>query len=161
MKRDETTNAMRMLERAGAVFTPFAYEAATALSGMEIAAKLGMDPSTVFKTLVTVGASKKHYVFVVPAEKELDLKKAASAAGEKSVSMIKQAELLPLTGYVHGGCSPVGMKKQFTTVIDVSARELDAVIVSAGKIGRQIMIAPGELAKACPFSYAAICRDPA
>ena len=112
----------------------------------------------VFKTLVTVAASKRSYVFVVPSASELDLKKAAAAVGEKSVAMIKQAELLPLTGYVHGGCSPVGMKKQFPTVVDISAQNLEKIIVSAGKIGRQMEIAPTELLKAIDFKYAEITR---
>ena len=158
VKTDERTNAMRLLEAAGVEYEPFCYEAKDALSGMEIADKLGYPPGSVFKTLVTVAGSKKHYVFVVPADRELDLKKAARAAGEKSVAMIKQAELLPLTGYVHGGCSPVGMKKQFDTVVDSSAIALEKIIGSAGKIGRQVAVSPQKLALACPLSFADITR---
>ena len=100
-----------------------------------------------FKTLVTVGASKQHYVFVIPVEAELDLKKAAKAAGEKAISMIKQKELLPLTGYVHGGCSPIGMKKAFPTFLHESAESLERIYVSAGRLGHQIEIAPADLIK--------------
>ena len=159
MKRDERTNAMRLLEAAGAEYEPFCYEAKDALSGIEIAEKLGFPRASVFKTLVTVAGSKKNYVFVVPADSELDLKKAARAVGEKTVAMIKQAQLLPLTGYVHGGCSPVGMKKQFPTVIDSSALALEKIVVSAGKIGRQVAVSPQALALACPLTFEKITRD--
>ena len=152
------TNAIRILDSAGALYTVHEYPTKTALSGVEIAKKLGYDESVVFKTLVTVAASKKHYVFVVPSAKELDLKLAAAAVGEKSVAMIKQAELLPLTGYVHGGCSPVGMKKFFDTVVDVSASDKDKVIFSAGKIGCQVEMNIMELKKAIPFIFADITR---
>ena len=159
MKRDERTNAMRLLEAAGAEYEPFCYEAKDALSGIEIAEKLGFPRASVFKTLVTVAGSKKNYVFVVPADSELDLKKAARAVGEKTVAMIKQAQLLPLTGYVHGGCSSVGMKKQFPTVVDSSALALEKIVVSAGKIGRQVAVSPQALALACPLTFEKITRD--
>ena len=159
MKRDERTNAMRLLEAAGAEYEPFCYEAKDALSGIEIAEKLGFPRASVFKTLVTVAGSKKNYVFVVPADSELDLKKAARAVGEKTVAMIKQAQLLPLTGYVHGGCSPVGMKKQFPTVVDSSALALEKIVVSAGKIGRQVAVSPQALALACLLTFEKITRD--
>lgn len=159
MKHDERTNAMRLLEAAGVEYQPFCYEAKDALSGVQIAEKLGFPRASVFKTLVTVAESKKNYVFVVPADSELDLKKAAKAVGEKAVAMIKQAQLLPLTGYVHGGCSPVGMKKQFPTVVDSSALALDRIIVSAGKIGRQVALSPRSLALACPLIFEKITRD--
>lgn len=158
-KKDERTNAMRILDMASAQYNAHCYETQNALSGVEIAKRLGYDESVVFKTLVTVAASKKNYVFVVPSAKELDLKKAAVAVGEKSVAMIKQAELLPLTGYVHGGCSPVGMKKQFVTVLDISAKDKEKIIVSAGKIGRQLEISPDELLKAVKFEYYPITRE--
>ena len=160
MKNDERTNAMRLLESAGVAYRSFAYEASSALSGVEISQKLGFPRNVVFKTLVTVADSKKNYVFVIPADKELDLKKAARAAGEKSVSMLKQAQLLPLTGYVHGGCSPVGMKKQFPTFVDSSALDLPEIVVSAGKIGRQAALAPRDLAAACPLEFADLTRAP-
>lgn len=117
------------------------------MTGAEIASILGEEASCVFKTLVTVGASKQHYVFVIPVEAELDLKKAAKAAGEKAISMIKQKELLPLTGYVHGGCSPIGMKKAFPTFLHKSAEGLEHIYVSAGRLGHQIEIAPADLIK--------------
>lgn len=158
MKKDERTNAMRILDSVNAEYTSHCYETANALSGVEIAKRLGYDESVVFKTLVTVAPSKKNYVFVVPSAKELDLKKAAAAVKEKSVSMIKQAELLPLTGYVHGGCSPIGMKKQFATVMDISAKSKEKIIFSAGKIGRQFEMSPEELRKAIDFIYADITR---
>ena len=158
MKKEERTNAMRILDSVNAEYISHCYDTKNALSGIEIAKRLGYNESVVFKTLVTVAPSKKNYVFVVPSAKELDLKKAASAVGEKSVSMIKQAELLPLTGYVHGGCSPVGMKKQFTTVLDISASDKEKIIFSAGKIGRQFEMNPEELRKAIDFIYADITR---
>ncbi len=145
MKKEDRTNVMRLLDGKKIAYESHAYEADPTKSGEEIAGILGEDPKKVFKTLVTQGKSKAYYVFVVPVEAELDLKKAAKAAGEKSVAMIKQKELLPLTGYVHGGCSPIGMKKRFETFIHESAIEYDRVFVSAGKVGFQIEIAPGDL----------------
>lgn len=158
MPHEKLTNAMRLLENAGVEYEAFAYETSVALGGIEISQKLGFPQNVVFKTLVTAADSKKNYVFVVPSDNELDLKKAAHAVGEKSVSMIKQAQLLPLTGYVHGGCSPVGMKKQFTTVVDSSALTHKKIVVSAGKIGRQFAVDPRELNKACPLTFADITR---
>ena len=117
-------------------------------SGEEVAAILGKDAAQVFKTLVTTGKSGSHYVFMVPSVGELDLKKAARAAGEKSIEMLKSKELLPLTGYVHGGCSPIGMKKFFTTFIDSSAKALPSIIFSAGRIGRQVEMTLDDLKKA-------------
>ena len=114
---------------------------------MEVAEALDEDPGMVFKTLVTVGKSKTNYVFVVPVNKELNLKKAAHSVGEKSIEMIKQKELLPLTGYVHGGCSPIGMKKQFSTTIDRSAENYGRIIFSAGKIGYQVEVSLEDLEK--------------
>ena len=119
---------------------------------MEVAKVLGEDPERVFKTLVTVGKSGEHYVFVVPVNKELNLKKAAAASGEKNISMIKAKELLGLTGYIHGGCSPVGMKKFFRTFLDKSAENHQTIMVSGGKIGYQIEIAPKELGKVIRFT---------
>lgn len=156
MKKDDKTNAMRILDSAGAEYISHCYDAKSALSGLEIAQKLGQDVTAVFKTLVTVAPSKNHYVFVVPVNCELDLKKAAASVKEKSVSMIKQAELLPLTGYVHGGCSPIGMKKQFKTVIHITASEKERITFSAGKIGRQVEMPISELKKAIEFTLADI-----
>lgn len=154
MKKSEIkTNAIRLLEQKKIPFTVHNYADTGVVSGMEVAQVLGEDPEMVFKTLVTVGKSGEHYVFVVPVNRELDLKKAAHAAGEKSVSMIKSKELLPLTGYIHGGCSPIGMKKFFRTFIDKSAEKRQTIMVSGGKIGYQIEIAPGELEKVIPFTF--------
>ena len=167
-KAAKKTNAMRILDQAGATYTTHDYEATGAISGVEVAAALGQDPSMTFKTLVAEGAgkvskgsgsgerTKEYYVFVVPVAAELNLKKAAAAVGEKSIAMIKQKELLPLTGYVHGGCSPLGMKKQFRTVIDRSAEDKETIMFSGGKIGLQIETAPEELAKALDFEYGEI-----
>ena len=147
MKKEEKTNVMRLLDGKKIPYESRTYEPDATLSGEEIAQILGEDADKVFKTLVTQGKSGAYYVFVVPVKAELDLKKAAKACGEKSVAMIKQKELLPLTGYVHGGCSPVGMKKPFPTFIHDSATGFDKVFVSAGKVGFQIEIAPDDLIK--------------
>ena len=144
---EEKTNVMRVLDQKKVPYTPHHYAHPDgAVDGASVAALIDKDPASVCKTLVTQGASKKYYVFVIPVPKELDLKAAARAVGEKSIEMIKQAQLLPLTGYVHGGCSPVGMKKQFPTVFDQSVEGLDTITVSAGKIGAQVEVAPAALA---------------
>ena len=144
---EEKTNVMRVLDQKKVPYTPHHYAHPDgAVDGASVAALIDRDPAAVCKTLVTQGASKKYYVFVIPVLKELDLKAAAKAVGEKSIEMIKQAQLLPLTGYVHGGCSPVGMKKQFPTVLDQSVEGLDTITVSAGKIGAQVELAPAALA---------------
>ena len=152
----EKTNAMRILDRCKAVYHCHSYIHTDAVSGLEVAEALGQDPQRVFKTLVTVGKSKKYYVFVIPAAAGLDLKRAAQAVNEKSIEMIKSKELLPLTGYVHGGCSPIGMKKFFTTTIDSSAQDYETIIFSAGKIGYQIEMSLEELKKAICFQLKAI-----
>ena len=144
---EEKTNVMRVLDQKKVPYTPHHYAHPDgAVDGASVAALIDKDPASVCKTLVTQGASKKYYVFVIPVLKELDLKAAAKAVGEKSIEMIKQAQLLPLTGYVHGGCSPVGMKKQFPTVFDQSVEGLDTITVRAGKIGAQVEVAPAALA---------------
>ena len=145
MKNNEKTNVMRVLDGKKIAYESHSYEPDQSLTGAEIAGILGEDPSRVFKTLVTRGKTGQYYVFVVPVEAELDLKKAAKAAGEKSVEMIKQKELLPLTGYIHGGCSPIGMKKAFTTFIHETAKDGEKIFVSAGKVGCQIELAPDDL----------------
>lgn len=145
-EKHEKTNAMRQLDRKKAAYTVHSYDGG-ALSGTEVASALGKDPERCFKTLVTVGKTGGHYVFMIPVAAELDLRKAASAAGEKSVAMLPQKELLPLTGYIHGGCSPIGMKKQFPTVLSDSARDLPTVIVSGGRIGFQVELEPNALLK--------------
>lgn len=150
-KKEEKTNAMRELEQKKIVFKTHSYVNTRAISGMEVASVLNEDPNYVFKTLVSIGKSGNHFVFLVPVNRELNLKKAAKTVGEKSISMVKQAELLPLTGYIHGGCSPVGMKKLFKTVIDESASYYDKIIFSGGKIGYQIETTLSELKKAISF----------
>ena len=142
----EKTNAMRILDRAGVPYAVHTYEGG-ALSGGAVAARMGEDPARVFKTLVTVGSPRKYYVFIIPVGAELDLKKAAKAAGEKSVEMLPQRELFPLTGYVHGGCSPLGMKKAFPTFVDETAAG-QTIFFSGGKVGVQIEAAYAGLAKA-------------
>ncbi|WP_346662406.1 Cys-tRNA(Pro) deacylase [uncultured Merdimonas sp.] len=146
-KKEEKTNVMRILEQKKIDYVSHNYVETGAVSGLEVAAALGEDPDRAFKTLVTVGKTKEHYVFVVPVSKELNLKKAAQCVGEKSIEMIKSKELLPLTGYVHGGCSPIGMKKQFVTVIDQSAENFDRIMFSAGKIGYQVEVRLSDLQK--------------
>ncbi|MCR5347398.1 MAG: Cys-tRNA(Pro) deacylase [Fretibacterium sp.] len=156
------TNAVRILEAAKAGYElivlplPETSDGPAAVSAREAAELLGQSPDTVFKTLVTVGKSREHYVFVVPGSGELDLRKAARAVGEKSIEMIPSKELLPLTGYIHGGCSPVGMKKTFRTVIDASAEKFGTIYISAGRIGVQLKIALSELRKAVAFTLADI-----
>lgn len=145
------TNAIRILEQKKAVFQLHTYEPEGSLSGAEVAAILGQAPVKVFKTLVTMGKSGTNYVFIIPVTEELDLKKAAEAAGEKNIAMLKSKDLLGLTGYIHGGCSPVGMKKLFATFIDRSAETCPTIIVSGGKIGVHIEISLAELSKAIPF----------
>ncbi|MBE5959350.1 MAG: Cys-tRNA(Pro) deacylase [Lachnospiraceae bacterium] len=149
----ETTNVMRILSQKKIQYTPHCLENAEGLSGSEMAAGLGQNPERVFKTLVTVGKSKTYYVFMIPVEEELDLKKAAKAVGEKSIDMIKAKELLPLTGYVHGGCSPIGMKKTFKTVVQKSANDFDTIMFSAGKIGHQIETNVNNLSKVIRFEF--------
>ncbi len=142
----EKTNVMRILDQKKTAYIPHSYPyAGGPVDGVTVAEILGVDPEIAFKTLVTQGAGGQHYVFVVPVLLELDLKAAAAAAGEKSIEMIRQAELLPLTGYIHGGCSPVGMKKPFPTFIDVQAQALETMMVSAGKPGFQVELAPAAL----------------
>ena len=144
---EEKTNVMRLLDQKKIPYALHVYDVSDGvLDGVTAAERVGVAPETCFKTLVTVGASRKNYVFVVPVARELDLKAAARAAGEKSIEMIRQAQLLPLTGYVHGGCSPIGMKKRFPTFLDSSAEGLDEMTVSAGKVGRQVTLAPKDLA---------------
>lgn len=148
---------MRVLEQHKISYTPYTYgDGTTALSGTEVAELLGKDPLNVFKTLVTAGKTGQHYVFVVPVCCELSLKKAADAVGEKNIEMIRSKELLPLTGYIHGGCSPIGMKKQFPTVVDVSARDVPEMLFSGGRIGFQVEIAPADLETVIPVRYADI-----
>ena len=144
-QKEEKTNVMRVLEQKGISYAAHAYDPEAGLDGVSVAQQLGRDPETVFKTLVARGASGGVYVFDIPVGDSLDLKKAAKAVGEKSVAMIAQKELLPLTGYVHGGCSPVGMKKQYPTIFHETAEIIDSIMVSAGKIGFQVELNPAAL----------------
>jgi len=145
MKNDEKTNVMRILDGKKIPYEHHSYKPDATMTGEEIAGILGEDPERVFKTLVTQGKTGGFYVFIIPVKDELDLKKAAKASDEKAISMIKQKELLPLTGYVHGGCSPIGMKKQFPTFIHETAKKLDRIFVSAGKVGFQVELSPNDL----------------
>ena len=154
--KDHKTNALRELDAAGIPHEELFFDAEPTMTGEEIARSQGEDPDAVFKTLVTQGKSGGYYVVLVPVAAELDLKKAAAAVGEKAVSMLKSKELLPLTGYVHGGCSPVGMKKLFTTTIDETAQLFDTIMFSGGRIGCQVELAPSDLEKVIPLDYADI-----
>lgn len=156
MAKQEKTNAMRLLDGKKIQYTVHDYTESGAIAGEDVAAVLGESPEQVFKTLVTVGKSKQNYVFIVPVTGELDLKKAAKAVGEKSIEMIKSKELLPLTGYVHGGCSPIGMKKVFPTVIDSTAENFEKIFFSAGKIGLQVEIAVKDIGKIIRVKYDSI-----
>ncbi len=157
-KEEQKTNAIRSLEQKKIDFKVYNYSQEEAISGVEVASVLGQNPDMVFKTLVTVGKSGNHYVFMIPVAKELDLKKAAKAVGEKNVEMIKSKELLPLTGYIHGGCSPVGMKKFFTTTIDETANNFGTIMFSGGAIGFQIETSLSELAKVIRFSLSDLTK---
>ena len=144
-EKEIKTNAMRILDRMKIPYTHYTYECDEFIDGMQIVEKLNLKPEQVYKTLVTQGHSKAYFVFVIPVAEELDLKKTAKAAGDKKVEMIHMKELLPLTGYVHGGCSPVGMKKSFPTVFHRTAADLPTIMVSAGRIGRQVQCDPKDL----------------
>ena len=145
MGKQDKTNCMRVLDSKKIAYNAHLYEADPTLTGEDIARLLGEEPDQVFKTLVTMGKPQRYYVFIIPVNSELNLKKAAAAVGEKSVSMIPQRDLLPLTGYVHGGCSPIGMKKRFPSYIHESASGLDRIFVSAGRVGCQAELAPADL----------------
>lgn len=153
-KKEEKTNVMRELEQKGISYVPHEYDPEKAVSGKEVAEILNQDPEKVFKTLVCVAKSKEHYVFVIPVLAELNLKKAAKASGEKNIELIPQKELLPLTGYVHGGCSPIGMKKVFRTFFDETALLFDTIMVSGGKRGTQVEVNPNDFEKVIPASFA-------
>ncbi len=156
-KKDDKTNVMRLLDGKKIPYVSHTYEPDSSLSGEDIARILGEEPEKVFKTLVTQGKTGAYYVFALPVQSELDLKKAAKAAGEKSISMIKQKELLPLTGYVHGGCSPIGMKKHFPTFIHETALLYEKIFVSAGRVGCQIELNPNDLINESKSKTADIC----
>lgn len=158
MAKEAKTNAMRMLEKAKVAYTAHEYphEEGVAVDGATVARSMGQDPACVFKTLVTQGASRNYFVFVIPVEAELDLKAAARSVGEKSVAMIHVADINKVTGYIRGGCSPVGMKKQYVTVFDDSVLTQEKVYVSAGRIGLQICCAPADLIRAAQAKTVAI-----
>ena len=159
MEKLEKTNVMRLLDQKKVKYESYCYVDSGVVSGMEVAEVLGENPEQLFKTLVTVGGkTKKNFVFVIPVNKELNLKKAAASVGEKSIEMIKSKELLPLTGYIHGGCSPIGMKKFFTTTIDASAGGFDTIIFSGGKIGYQVEVGVEDLKKMIRFELADLCE---
>lgn len=156
MKKEEKTNVMRVLDSKKITYKSHNYLSTGAISGTEVAEALGQNPDVVFKTLVTVSKSKNYYVFLVPVEKELDLKKAANVVGEKKIEMLKSKDLLPLTGYVHGGCSPIGMKKFFKTTIDKSVEEFETIMFSGGKIGYQVEVSLEDLNKVIRYEFADI-----
>ena len=157
-EKTEKTNAMRRLDSLKIPYIHHTYDNSRAISGTDVAKTLGLDPRKVFKTLVTQGKSKNYYVFMIPVAEELDLKKAAKAVDEKSIEMIKSKELLPLTGYIHGGCSPIGMKKFFKTTIHETASNFDTIIFSGGRIGFQIELNISTLAKVIPFNLCDIIK---
>lgn len=152
----QKTNAMRILDKHKITYKDYTFNADSSTTGVDIAAILGENPAQVFKTLVTTGKSGAHYVFMVPVAEELDLKKAASSVGEKNIEMLKQKELLPLTGYVHGGCSPIDMKKQFKTVAHITAENYATIFFSAGAIGHQVEMSINSLKTIIPLILADI-----
>lgn len=154
------TNVMRILDKAKITYKAHTYDHSDgAIDGAAVAEKMGQNPEQVFKTLFTKGAGRDYYVFVVPVLKELDLKKAAKSVGEKHVEMIHVKDINKVTGYIRGGCSPIGMKKQFVTVFDKSAENIETIIVSAGKIGYQIELAPKDLIELVGAKTAEITAD--
>lgn len=163
MAKEAKTNAMRMLDKAKVAYTAHEYphEEGVAVDGVTVAQSMGEDPACVFKTLVTQGASRNYFVFVIPVAAELDLKAAARSVGEKSVAMIHVADINKVTGYIRGGCSPVGMKKLYTTVFDQSALDQEKIYVSAGRIGLQICCAPADLIRAAKAKTAPITHQAA
>ena len=154
------TNAMRILDRQKIPYEEKLYDCGEFIDGVHVAEKLGLDCAQVFKTLVLVGKSKKYYVFVLPVAEELDLKVCAKTVGEKSVEMIPVKDINRVTGYVRGGCSPVGMKKQLVTRIDASALKQERIFVSAGRIGQQMEIAPGDIARLTGAEFARLTAEP-
>ncbi len=153
-KKETKTNAMRILDRMKIPYEHREYECDEFTDGSETADRLGLDHAQVFKTLVTLGADREHYVFVIPVDAELDLKKCARSVGVKSVAMIHVKELLPLTGYVRGGCTAIGMKKAFVTRLDESARGQERIYVSGGRLGVQILLSPEDFLRAAGADYA-------
>lgn len=157
-KKEIKTNAMRILDRMKISYTYETYECDEFTDGIQVADKLNLDHRQVFKTLVTTGETGNHYVFVIPIEDEIDFKKAAKAVGEKSLEMLHLKDLTKVTGYVRGGCTSIGMKKSFPTVIQESARDFDEIYVSGGKLGMQIKLAPADLKKAANAEFGDVIR---
>ena len=155
----EKTNVMRLLESKKIQYKSYCYLDTGAINGVEVAEALKQNPDMVFKTLVTVSSKNINYVFVIPVCKELDLKKAAKAVGEKKIEMLKSKDLLPLTGYIHGGCSPIGMKKNFRTVFHTTANDYDRIIFSGGKVGYQVEVALKDLTKLIRYEVSDITED--
>ena len=155
----EKTHVMRILDQKKIKYNEYYYGDTDAISGIDVANVLNEDPNRVFKTLVTVAKSKQNYVFMIPVEKELDFKKCAKSVNEKSIEMIPQKELLPLTGYVHGGCSPIGLKKQFKVVIDKSANNFEKIIFSGGKVGYQVEVDINDLKKVINCKFEDIVKE--
>jgi len=158
-EKEIKTNAMRILDKNKIAYKTNFYECEEFIDAMKIADMLGQPYDKTFKTLVTVGKSKEHYVFAIPIDKELDLKKAAKSVGEKSIEMTHVKELKDLTGYIRGGCTPVGMKKLFKTVLHESAQEYDTIFFSAGKIGYQVEVSPQDLKKVIPYEFGDIVGE--
>lgn len=156
MAKEVKTNALRMLDKLKIPYEFRTYECESFEDGLQVAMMLGESPEKTFKTLVTVGKSAKYYVFVLPVDREMDLKKCARAVGEKSLETVHVKDIQSVTGYIRGGCSPIGMKKPFRTVIHETARDLDFVIVSGGRLGLQLILTPENLIKACSGEYADI-----
>ncbi len=155
----EKTNVMRLLESKKIQYNSYCYLDTGAINGLEVAEALNQNPDMVFKTLVTVSGKNINYVFVIPVCRELDLKKAAKAVGEKKIEMLKSKDLLPLTGYIHGGCSPIGMKKNFRTVFHTTANDYDRIIFSGGKVGYQVEVALKDLTKLIRYEVSDITED--
>ena len=155
----EKTNVMRILDQKKIKYNKYFYGDTNAISGVEVARALNEDPNKVFKTLVTIAKSKRNYVFMIPVEKELDFKKCAQSVNEKSIEMIHQKDLLLLTGYVHGGCSPIGLKKPFKVVIEKSAKDFNEIIFSGGKIGYQVEVEFKDLEKVIDCKFDDIVKE--
>ena len=154
------TNVMRILDKAKIPYTPYYYVTEDGkIDGVSVAQKMGQDPATVFKTLVAISKTKELFVFIIPVARELDLKKAAMASAQKNMEMLPQSKLLPMTGYIHGGCSPVGMKKQYATFLDQSARDCPEISVSGGKVGAQVRQSPDALLQISKAVYADLTRE--
>ncbi len=158
-QKENKTNAMRILESLQIPFTHYTYECKEFIDGVQVADMLHLPHEKVYKTLVTVGSSKEYFVFVIPVARELDLKKAARSVGEKNIELIPVKEITKVTGYIRGGCTAIGMKKTYPTRIEIRAQELPAIIVSGGRIGSQIELAPQDLARAAGAEFAPLIRE--